>query len=238
MNVDDHPDLFGLITGELPNRDATAAGSHLRRCDPCRRELAETAVGHALLTRSSRTLSPDPAGAQEHGALPPMVQPRARPRRVGVLVAAAAVLCAAAGGLALSVLGDDPSVPPTSAPRTLASASLLPVADGDAAVSGEAEVYQGRAGRTSMRISATDLPPAATGHFYYAWLLDPRTQKMLPLGQLGPDGGSFDVSDTTLAAYSAVDVSLEADDGDPGHSVTSVLRGGYQFDDRASDQGP
>ena len=61
-----------------------------------------------------------------------------------------------------------------------------------------------------------------------AWLLDPTTNKMLPLGQVGPSGtASFEVSDHLLAAYSAVDVSLEEDDGDPQHSPTSVLRATY-----------
>ena len=65
-------------------------------------------------------------------------------------------------------------------------------------------------GRTSMTISTHDLPAAHDGQFYYAWLLDPTTNKMLPLGQVGPSGtASFEVSDRLLAAYSAIDVSLE-----------------------------
>ena len=83
-------------------------------------------------------------------------------------------------------------------------------------------------GRTSMTIRTQDLPAAKDGQFYYAWLLDPTTNKMLPLGQVGPSGtASFEVSDTLLAAYSSVDVSLEDDDGDPQHSPTSVLRASY-----------
>ncbi len=83
-------------------------------------------------------------------------------------------------------------------------------------------------GRTSMTISTHDLPTARDGQFYYAWLLDPDTDKMLPLGQVGPSGSaSFEVSDRLLAAYTAVDVSLEDDDGDPQHSPTSVLRAQY-----------
>ena len=51
---------------------------------------------------------------------------------------------------------------------------------------------------------------------------------MLPLGQVGPNGSaSFDLDNALLDSYSAIDVSLEDDDGDPGHSVTSVLRGSY-----------
>ena len=79
-----------------------------------------------------------------------------------------------------------------------------------------------------MRIVTQDLRPLEPGKFYYAWLLDPVTNKMLPLGQVGPDGTvSFEVSPILLASYSAIDVSLESDDGDPGHSPRSVLRAVY-----------
>lgn len=229
MVVDDnHPDLFGLLKGELANHEVTTAGAHLERCERCRHELAQTTVGHALLRGSARTLAPaSSATPGDPPALPPLARPRARPRRAGMLVAAVAVLGLAAGGLVTAALSDDPTVSQPPAPRTVASASLLPIEDGVAGVSADARMYRQSDGRTTMRIRTTDLPPAGTGRFYYAWLLDPRTQKMLPLGQLGADGGSFDVADGTLSAYSAVDVSLEDDDGDPGHSVTSVLRGDY-----------
>ena len=81
---------------------------------------------------------------------------------------------------------------------------------------------------SAVMVIETDLRPARPGHFYYAWLLDPATNKMLPLGQVGPGGtASFEVSQELLAAYSAVDVSVETDDGDPGHSPRSVLRAVY-----------
>ena len=81
---------------------------------------------------------------------------------------------------------------------------------------------------TRMHLAAGHLPTAPKGEFYYAWLLDPRTDKMLPLGQVDPRHvATFDVPEPLVASYSAVDVSLEADDGNPGHSVTSVLRATY-----------
>ncbi len=86
----------------------------------------------------------------------------------------------------------------------------------------------GPGGGVEMTISTRDLPPAHRGQFYEAWLLDPATLKMLPLGQLGPGGrASFEVDDRLFDRYSAVDVSLEDDDGNPAHSVTSVLRASY-----------
>jgi hypothetical protein len=45
---------------------------------------------------------------------------------------------------------------------------------------------------------------------------------------VGPTGkASFEVPDSLVGRYQVVDVSLERDDGDPGHSVTSVLRAKY-----------
>ena len=51
---------------------------------------------------------------------------------------------------------------------------------------------------------------------------------MLPVGQVGPEGSvSFRLPVSLLGRYSAIDVSLETDDGDPGHSLTSVQHGEY-----------
>ena len=72
------------------------------------------------------------------------------------------------------------------------------------------------------------MPPAAAGHFYYAWLLDPTTNKMLPVGVVDPSGAStFDLGGDLVKRYSAVDISLQADNGDPAHSPVSVLRATY-----------
>jgi hypothetical protein len=82
--------------------------------------------------------------------------------------------------------------------------------------------------RTRMQITTSGLAPAGPGRFYYAWLFDPQTNKMLPLG-LGSAGSAnqFEVSDEIVARYHAVDISLQVDNGDPRHSATSVLRATY-----------
>jgi hypothetical protein len=86
----------------------------------------------------------------------------------------------------------------------------------------------GPAAETEMTISTHDLPAPGAGHFYYAWLLDPATNKMLPLGQVSPTTTAhFEVPSDLLTRYHAVDISLQADDGDPAHSDTSVLRATY-----------
>ncbi len=86
----------------------------------------------------------------------------------------------------------------------------------------------GPAGRTDMTIRTSGLPRAASGHFYYAWLLDPKTNKMLPLGVVAVDAAStFEVENALVGRYSAIDISLQADDGNPAHSPVSVLRATY-----------
>ena len=219
-----HADLPGLLRAELGNDEVSTMGEHLRGCPACRDDLVETAVGHALLARSARTLGPDataatgtpPSVADLEAAFPDEHVPRRRLR----LLAGAAVLVVAAsvGAGAQAVLTRDQS------PQPQRSAPLQAVAG---AGGGTVSMLEA-SGRTSMTISTHDLPAAHDGQFYYAWLLDPTTNKMLPLGQVGPSGtASFEVSDHLLAAYSAVDVSLEDDDGDPQHSPTSVLRATY-----------
>jgi anti-sigma-K factor RskA len=82
-----------------------------------------------------------------------------------------------------------------------------------------------------MTLAVHDLPRPTAGEFYYAWLLDPATDKMLALGLVSPGRDmTVELDDALVASYSAIDVSLEDDDGDPAHSVTSVLRGTYQPD--------
>ena len=223
-----HLDLFALLRGELTNREATAAGAHLADCDECRAELAELAVGNALLSRAVRTTLGSGGTAAPLPVVPPlqtMTLRRRHPRAVALLAAAAAVVVGVGLGAAgTSLLGGSSE---EDAPARTAYASVpLDAVEGQAA--GVARMVEEGGRPTQMTVDAPDLPGAGSGHFYYAWLLDPDTNKMLPLGQIGPSGtASFDLDDALLDSYSAIDVSLEDDDGDPGHSVTSVLRGSY-----------
>jgi hypothetical protein len=52
---------------------------------------------------------------------------------------------------------------------------------------------------------------------------------MLPVGILPPSGAaSFEISASLMSQYSAIDVSLQINDGDATHSSQSVLRGPIQ----------
>ncbi|GAA2149408.1 hypothetical protein GCM10009844_28950 [Nocardioides koreensis] len=231
-----HPDLLALLRGELSNPLAAEAGDHLDGCPGCRTELAELATANAMLSRSARTLAARPPTVEAVPALPPRPPFRARqrralglpralgsPRALGLLAAAATVVAIAGATTFVTRGPGDPGQPPGPQPQV--SAPLDPV---EGAAGGRVLMTTGPAGSTEMTITTSDLPRAHRGEFYEAWLLDPASRKMLPLGQLGPSGrASFEIDDRLLDRYSAVDVSLEADDGDPQHSVTSVLRASY-----------
>jgi Anti-sigma-K factor rskA, C-terminal len=216
-----HPDLVSLLRGGLSNADALEAGAHLEDCVACRDELAELAVGHAMLLGAVRT---NDEAVRGDDVLPQLrVSPGRRSRRRTVLAAVAAVVILLAGvtcaGLILR------SADQGTAPTPAADVPLAPVGgEGSGTVAMSAD-----GSRTRMTVTTAGLPVPGSNQYYYAWLLDPRTNKMLPLGQVDADGAtSFDLDGGLVAAYDAVDVSLEKDDGDPAHSATSVLRGGYE----------
>lgn len=234
-----HPDLLALLLGDLDNAEILEAADHLDECDECRGELVLTATGHGLVTSSARTLgrsaSQTPA-ADSVTALPPLAdvtgfrRRHVRTRVTQALVAAAAIAFVAAGSYAVGGRDDravvavsTPSVSPV--PTTVTRSAVLTPIEGF----GRGIVNMTEGGSSAvMQIQTNRLRPTKPGQFYYAWLLDPVTNKMLPLGQVGPGGtASFEVTPELLDSYSAVDVSLETDDGDPGHSPHSVLRAVY-----------
>jgi anti-sigma-K factor RskA len=110
---------------------------------------------------------------------------------------------------------------PLSAP--VANAALHPITAHPGA-SGSVAVFAEGATR-SLHVDARHLPEPAAQRYYEVWLLDPATNKMLPMGVLSPSGrGEYGISANIMSGYSAVDISLQTNDGNPAHSRTSVLR--------------
>ncbi len=227
-----HPDLLGLLRGELTNAQVASVGQHLDSCTQCRDDLSEVAVGHALLTGAGRTLTSPPE-------LVPMVTPapldtqqirknsRRQWQRPALMLAAATALVAGTVGITANLTNDN-TPPPIAVPTTpppAQTATLEPIASqgsGQVLMAGAVDEF------VEMTVDTKGLPALPSDQFYYVWLLDPDTNKMLPVGAIGPDGkASFSLRVDLIGEYSAVDISLEYDDGDPQHSPTSVLRAEY-----------
>jgi len=149
-----------------------------------------------------------------------MAEPQVRGRRPVVAalgrrprLAAAGVLAAAALVLALVLpRGDDGRPATTIALRPLAG------------VTGHASLT---IAGTEAQLRGAGLPPSGAHDYYEAWLADARG-RMVSMGtfRVRPDGrldARMSIA-VDVSAYVLVDVSLEPDDGDPGHSDRSVLR--------------
>ncbi len=85
-----------------------------------------------------------------------------------------------------------------------------------------------RDGKTNMLVTAKGLKQLPSDRFYEVWLFDPKTQKMLPVGVLGPGGkSSYSLPQSLISQYQVVDISLQQNNGNPAHSKDSVLRARY-----------
>ena len=211
-------ELPALLAGELSRDETAATVAHLRSCEECRHELVAAAAAAAALRSAARhapvevqTPAPVPTALPSAGGRLP-----SRRWAVGSAVAAAVAVVAIAAFL---VVGrGDGGTPPQRV-------ALEPVAAGTAA--GDVTM-RADGGSTAMTVSTSGLRRPQHG-YYEVWLLDPATNKMLPVGVLPPSGGStYDLPASVIGRYSAVDVSLEPDDGNPAHSTDSVLRGTYR----------
>jgi Anti-sigma-K factor rskA/Putative zinc-finger len=222
--MSEHPydELPGLLFGELNRAEVTVVSDHLAGCDDCRRELAVLAATSASLRAAARHTS----AAGEHPAGPAVRphrggrgagRPGRRPRPLVGLAAALAVALVAAAVLLL-----------TGPLRPGRAGGTVPLAGvGAVAASGQASMT-GDDGDRQMTVTTDDLPTLRPGQYYELWLLDPKAGTVFPVGVLPPHGEArFTLPAAVVGRYQAIDVSLEADDGDPTHSKHSLLRGRY-----------
>jgi len=255
-SADPDEDLLSLLRGELGRERSHELAAHLRECESCRLALVDVAEVHGTLSAAGRLLrrttveSFDPVraagqttvlGPTDHrapagwetpdtDALPPLRVPHRRRTMTGLtgltgrLTAgiAAAVLVLAGLGVGTVVLRNRAAQPVTvTAGRQVVLQPVTGSATGRVSM-------QAPGAQTDMTISTKGLPDAGAGHFYYAWLFDPQTKKMLPLGVVSARSPmQFEVPTGLVGRYHAVDISLQADNGNPAHSATSVLRAQY-----------
>lgn len=126
------------------------------------------------------------------------------------------LLLGVAGGVVLSGDGS-----PTAQPAEELQLAALPGAEGATAVAAMGGDLDG------MELRVSGLPPSKPGEYYELWALN-TPEDLAPIGtfRVGEDG----TADVKFALgidpsrYQALDVSIEREDGDPGHSGDSVLR--------------
>ena len=234
-------DLLGLIAGELGRDETIAVGRHLHSCPHCAEELVDLALAHGALTAASTALlqlngAPNDRPGSDarladmlgHDAELPALAPVAidttkitkriaAPRRL-VIAGVAAALLVLVGVGAFIVRSKNP--PPGA---VVASAALRPI---DAPASAAGSIKAVAVGDTrNLTVETKNLKVPSGEHFYEVWMLNTSTQKMLPVGVLPPSGtGTYSMGASIMAGYSAVDISLQTNNGNPAHSTTSVLR--------------
>ena len=221
-------ELFALLAGELGREETLDVVTHLRECGECTSELVSVAVAFgslqavrraedSLLPRDSETIVDESGPLMWSGEQPPLELRTGRTQRVLTLVAASVIVVAAALGAGF-VLSRHVS-PSVSAVASLHHMDAPVVATGEATVRTIGLTRQ-------MDVVTKGLPPAPVNHYYEVWLLQPTTNKMLPVGVLSPAGEStYAVASSIMSQYSSVDISLQANDGTTAHSSVSVLRG-------------
>ena len=108
---------------------------------------------------------------------------------------------------------------PTATEQVLASATLEPFPSWNASGSAQLAEVDG------VRELLVDLD-ARSGGLREVWLIDPETSGLLSLGLLDGATGQFKIpASVDLSRYSVVDISEEPNDGNPGHSGDSIVRG-------------
>jgi hypothetical protein len=239
------PDDLALMALS-PSSTTRAQRAHLEECADCSRE--ETALRHtAELGKSldDAELMTPPAAAwtvihRELGlsdavrgqavapaptinpATLPTAEPSQRQRRVWPLLVAAVIvgILGGFGASALSsVVGDRFAV--------VAEAVLDPLPGQQG--TGNARVEVGANGQRDIVVTVGDgaVPTSPTdGTLREVWLLNSDASGLVSLGLLDGSSGRFVLpAGIDIDAYPLVDVSVEAADGDPAHSGTSVVRG-------------
>ncbi|GAB3604867.1 hypothetical protein GCM10027413_02760 [Conyzicola nivalis] len=216
------PDILALIAlGETVETDADT--SHLASCSACRDEVAALSATVVVGRRSlsdDQLVSPDArvweAISDELG-----LKPRRRSRRlVPALVAAAAAVVLIAGGAATWwALRPVPNTVLASA--ALASFPNWPTADGEAVLEQHPD--------GSKTVTVTVQAPTEDGAFREAWLIRSDATDLVSLGVVRGSSATFDVpAGVDITQFDLVDVSQEADDGNPAHSGDSIVRGQLQ----------
>lgn len=162
------------------------------------------------------------SGAQHHA-----VARRSRPRRrraLALAIAGVGVLAVVLGiGVASGIV---PGLPRGDTETVLANTELAAL-PGWSGTTGRAELERDQDGRVTLLVDLHgERGRSGTGPLREVWMMRSDLGGLVSVGYLDGDQGRFTVPDgVDTAEFPVVDVSAEADDGDPAHSGDSIVRG-------------
>jgi Anti-sigma-K factor rskA len=246
----EHIDMLGLLSGELAPALRADTLDHVRSCEQCRYQLADTAavVGElkdagrhspvdpadvprldlAAVTKASSALGlpttrliPVHAHTEGDGTAPTELRRPPVRRRVVGLAAVCALAAAFIGGIAIGHTSQA-SRPPAEEVRLAAIGQPPTPATGAARMIGS-----GATQTMQVTLSGVNLP--STRDRVEVWLLNTRTGQTRPIGTMPVTArhlmtATFPLPASDLAGYDAIDVSIQTP-ADNGHSHNSILRG-------------
>ncbi len=246
----DHVDLVGLLSGELLPAERAVTVDHVRGCNYCRDQLAETAAAVGELKDAGRHRPVDPSEvpplnlaalkASAPMPSPPVIQPTdvgspgkyqsaaaTAPRRPPVnrrfaLAAAGALVAALAGGIAIGHLSQA-SKHPTAEVR------LAAIGQPPTPATGAARMVGSGAGQ-KMQVTLSGLTLPSSHDTVEVWLLNTRTGRTRAIGTMPATTGrvmtaTFPLPVSELTGFDALDVSIQTPADHGTHSSHSVLRG-------------
>ena len=225
-----HCDEEALALMALGETVDASDSAHVQQCPRCQSrvdQLAAVVATTRTLTPADRPVPPPPAVwsgittelgiGTELAPVIPLDRARAR-RRTWTFAAAAAVAGIALG--AVVTVGLQQSASQT---QIVAQGTLDPIEDSGFVGSAAVEQVDGQA---VLVVSVPDLP-ALSNEYYEVWMATPDTSTMVAIGTLnaGQEGRFVLPAGMDTSSFPVVDVSVEAFDGDTGHSAKSVVRG-------------
>jgi hypothetical protein len=180
-----------------------------------RRPGARRANGHPPKRTTSRRVADVPPRGP-HTPAPASGPGRNRRRALqATAIAIAAAVIGVAGTLGVVALRDSDGA------RLVSRAQLAPQPTAPSGARGSAEVvHVGSA--TELRLALAGMP--APAGYYEAWLFDPVSGAMYPMGPITAAGGTVTVTGVDLDRYRGVDISAQSASG-PGDHGQSMLRG-------------
>ncbi|OIH93720.1 anti-sigma factor [Curtobacterium sp. MCBA15_001] len=203
----------------------SAEGVALERPAPAVWDRIATDLGFDTRVTSEQAVEPVPAAA------PPTPTPassnvarrwrgRVRHRTVALLTAGVGVLALVAGtGLGVVIADGGPS-------GTVLSRTALDALPGWNGAAGTAELERDGDGQLTLVVDLDHRATEGRAPLREVWMMRSDLRGLVSVGFLDGDTGRFVVpSGVDPSRYPVVDVSAEADDGDPQHSGDSVVRG-------------